>query len=494
MKFLCLLIAGTGILTDAKEYIVSPEVITWVEELSTKEITSGVRRAKELLKSTKKLEVDEKDQRYVNNQLYGLEHRLDNAINKMEQLGMISQEENMKMKRDADDSWNPLPTLLGPLWNFFGAESKQDHDSFQKKLAENLEILELQDKKLAGSLKRISKQMAVGLMNVEYNIQQIANATGLVKQTNRVESHIEHLVVSVEVALDTFVEISDRADSNLVSRNVMTRQDLLQMNVKSNDIYHSLRPLFSNNDVEKYFTIPIATTAYWPKDEKFVTYLHLPQFRESDRFQSVEMYPSFVLLRSEKWQTQLLHSQVENCINTKSSNVCGTRICKVSTRSTEIIHSCMLHEEKSVEIIFNATSNYQSSPIEILCLGEKKKLVLVKDQIVSIDLPQHCEAFNEYFKIERVLTAKLKPRSLGVKSFSVTSFRMKDVNRDHLKIRNSATHKVIKNLLKESKNNEEMEKNIQAREIVTIVGSSGGALFGISFIVCCIYAFVNYKK
>jgi hypothetical protein len=471
MIFLCLFIAGTGILTDAKEYIVSPEVITWVEELSTKEITSGVRRAKELLKSTKKLEVDEKDQRYVNNQLYGLEHRLDNAINKMEELGMISQEENMKMKR-----------------------GKQDHDSFQKKLAENLEILELQDKKLAGSLKRISKQMAVGLMNVEYNIQQIANATGLVKQTNRVESHIEHLVVSVEVALETFVEILDRADSNLVSRNVMTRQDLLQMNVKSNDIYHSLRPLFSNNDVEKYFTIPIATTAYWPKDEKFVTYLHLPQFRESDRFQSVEMYPSFVLLKSEKWQTQLLHSQVENCINTKSSNVCGTRICKVSTRSTEIIHSCMLHEEKSVEIIFNATSNYQSSPIEILCLGEKKKLVLVKDQIVSIDLPQHCEAFNEYFKIERVLTAKLKPRSLGVKSFSVTSFRMKDVNRDHLKIRNSATHKVIKNLLKESKNNEEMEKNIQAREIVTIVGSSGGALFGISFIVCCIYAFVNYKK
>ena len=57
---------------------------SWVEELSSKEITSGVRRAKELLKSTKKLEVDEKDQRYVNNQLYGLEHRLDNAINKME--------------------------------------------------------------------------------------------------------------------------------------------------------------------------------------------------------------------------------------------------------------------------------------------------------------------------------------------------------------------------------------------------------------------------
>ena len=489
------MIAGTGILmADAKEYIVSPEVITWVEELSTQEITSGVRKAKELLKSTKKLEVNEKEQRYVNNQFFGLEHRLDNAINKMEELGMMTQEENMKMKRDADDSWNPLPKLLGPIWNFFGAESKQDHDRFQKKLSENLEILELQDKKMAGSLKRISKQMAVGLMHVEYNIEQIANATGLVKQTNRLESHIEHLVVSIELALETFVEISDRADSNLVSRNVMTRQDLLQMNVKSNDIYHSLRPLFSNSDVDNYFKIPIATTAYWPKDEKFVTYLHLPQFRESDRFQTVEIYPSFVLLQSQNWQTQLLHSQVENCINTKSRNVCGTRICKVATRSRKTIHSCMLHDEESVEIIFNATSNFQSSPIEILCLGEKKKLVHVRDQIVSIDLPQHCEAFNENFKIERVLTAKLKPMSLGVKSFSVTSFRMKDVHRDHLRIKNSATHKVIKNLLKESKNNEEMEKNIQARTTATIVGSSSLGLFGIGFIVCCIYAIVNCKK
>ena len=72
MIFICFLIAGTGILTDAKEYIVSPEVITWKEELSTKEITSGIRRAKELLKTTKKLEVNEKDQRYVDNQLFGL--------------------------------------------------------------------------------------------------------------------------------------------------------------------------------------------------------------------------------------------------------------------------------------------------------------------------------------------------------------------------------------------------------------------------------------
>ena len=52
----------------------------------------------------------------------------------------------MKMKREVDNSgysWNPFPPLLGNFWNFFGAESKQDHDRFQEN--QNIEILELQD-------------------------------------------------------------------------------------------------------------------------------------------------------------------------------------------------------------------------------------------------------------------------------------------------------------------------------------------------------------
>jgi hypothetical protein len=136
MIFICFLIAGTGILTDAKEYIVSPEVITWKEELSTKEITSGIRRAKELLKTTKKLEVNEKDQRYVDNQLFGLESRLDNSIIKMEELGIYfekeSQEQNTKMKRDAGNSWNPFPELLGPIWNFLGQNPNKTMTGFKR--------------------------------------------------------------------------------------------------------------------------------------------------------------------------------------------------------------------------------------------------------------------------------------------------------------------------------------------------------------------------
>ena len=133
-------------------------------------------------------------------------------------------------------------------------------------------------------------------------------------------------------------------------------------------------------------------------------------------------------------------------------------------------------------------------PVEILCSGEKKKLAHVKEQIVSLDLPKHCEASNEHFKIEQVLTAKLKPMSLGVKSFSIASFKMNDINRDHLKIRNAATHDVIKNLLNESKLSKEMEKTLRHKKIVSIFGYSTGSLFALGFGVCCVYFIVKLLK
>ena len=129
-----------------------------------------------------------------------------------------------------------------------------------------------------------------------------------------------------------------------------------------------------------------------------------------------------------------------------------------------------------------------------MCSGEKKKLAHVKEQIVSLDLPKHCEASNEHFKIEQVLTAKLKPMSLGVKSFSIASFKMNDINRDHLKIRNAATHDVIKNLLNESKLSKEMEKTFKHNKIVSIFGYSTGSLFALGFGVCCVYFIVKLLK
>ena len=75
---------------------------------------------------------------------------------------------------------------------------------------------------------------------------------------------------------------------------------------------------------------------------------------------------------------------------------------------------------------------------------------------------QDCEVTNEQFGIDKVLTAKLEPRSLKKKSISDATYKLKDIKADHNMIRNSATHDIIQHLLEESREAEVlgMEKNI----------------------------------
>ena len=124
--------------------------------------------------------------------------------------------------------------------------------------------------------------MATGLINVETNIQLISNASGLVMQTNRVKADLESIVIAVEMFVSTFIEIKDRGDKNLASRNILSLKNLKIMNIEANDIFHDLHPLFPNTEAENYYSIPISTTGYFPKDEAFKTIIHLPQMRRTD--------------------------------------------------------------------------------------------------------------------------------------------------------------------------------------------------------------------
>ena len=92
-----------------------------------------------------------------------------------------------------------------------------------------------------------------------------------------------------------------------------------------------------------------------------------------------DLVKGFGRVRSDYFQTHLLHSDMHDCFETSSDRtVCIKRICKVAVPSSpSIIHSCVVHQEKYVEIVFNKTSDYKykSSPIYISCdEGKKTKL------------------------------------------------------------------------------------------------------------------------
>ena len=172
---------------------------------------------------------------------------------------------------------------------------------------------------------------------------------------------MESIVIAIEMFVSTFIEKKDRRNKNLASRNILSLKNLKIMNIEANDIFHDLHPLFPNTEAENYYSIPISTTGYFPKDEAFKTIIHLPQMRSTDVFQTILHSSSFVTLRSDYFQTHLVHSDMHDCFETSSDRtVCIKRICNlVVPSSPSIIHSCVVHQEKYVEIVFNKTSDYK---------------------------------------------------------------------------------------------------------------------------------------
>ena len=97
--------------------------------------------------------------------------------------------------------------------------------------------------------------------------------------------------------------------------------------------------------------------------------VHLSQMRSTDVFQTILHSSSFVTLRSDYFQTHLVHSDMHDCFET------SIRLFASFTIHPSIIHSCVVQQEKYIEIVFNKTSDYKSSPIYISC-DEGKKTTL----------------------------------------------------------------------------------------------------------------------
>ena len=491
-----------------KDFVLTPKFITFSQELSTKDILSGLDAAKHLVKRAAH-NLDPKDKRYLLSQLGGLVFRLDDSERQMEDLGMKKKRD----KRDAD-AWNPVQVLLAPIIEFLGGESVVHAERDKQDIENLIHILEVNDEKLAGSLKDISFQMAKGLEGVAFNIEGLANATNFVKQVNRIKSHLESIVIPLERSIQTFIEISDRADVNLMSRHVVTEEMLRKMNTIANDRYLSLHPFFPNGQVKKYYPLPIATTGYYIDEQKFKTLVHIPLKRTSDVFQSFNSYPEYIVVENDDYKAMLLHNEVQDCVETRKSVLCWKRTCKMKRRHEDMISSCIFNNEQdSVEIVLKSNSSLK---LEIECPGEKKTLFSAEDPVFHLNLPKDCKASNDIIEIEKVVTSKLQPREFAGRAINVNSYKMKDIQRGHPKIRNKATHAVVKNLLQESKNkakleethvvvknllqesreNAKLEESIQNAKHATHTHTSIGlgTVIVSAFIILMIFAIVKYCK
>ena len=101
-----------------------------------------------------------------------------------------------------------------------------------------------------------------------------------------------------------------------------------------------------------------------------MTFFHLPQNRTSDSFRTSIQFYAVLLLQSENWQAQIVNSDFHDCFDAKTTTICGKRLCKVS-RMSDVVHSCIVHDGDNIEIVFNDTSSYKSSAVNIACFFSK---------------------------------------------------------------------------------------------------------------------------
>ena len=443
-----------SLFVSSKDYIVTPEFVTFRQDLSAKEVMSGMNKARALVKKAKNQDLSPKDRIYLDSQLVGSVYRLDRADEKMKMLGLKS-----KVKRET--SWNPFPSLLKPIFGAIGVESTIDAEESNKRL----DAVEKGTEELAGSLSLISKHVAQGLQSVDYNIKLLVNSTKFQKQVSRVKSHLEQTILSIEHAQETFLEIEDRADQNMISRNVVSREMLLEMNSDGNDRYPDLHPIYSKKEVRNYYKLPIATTGYSKEEEKFSTLVHIPLRRSSDIFHTIENHPGFMILENKDWKAMMLHEEFFACVDAGDDVLCAKRACKISRRYEGAISSCILNNEQDdVEIVVNSTELGESLQLEILCIGQQRQEITAKGQVFHFNLPKNCRASNDFITIENVMTSKLETAVFAERAINVKAFDMKEIRRGHPKIRNKATHTVVEDLLQESKDDAKLEESLKRSE------------------------------
>lgn len=75
-----------SLFVSSKDYIVTPEFVTFRQDLSAKEVMSGMNKARALVKKAKNQDLSPKDRIYLDSQLVGSVYRLDRADEKMKML------------------------------------------------------------------------------------------------------------------------------------------------------------------------------------------------------------------------------------------------------------------------------------------------------------------------------------------------------------------------------------------------------------------------
>ena len=144
---------------QGKDYVITSEFTSFKASLSVRGVVQGVIKAREVFGMVEKLPLSVSDKNYLRKQLRQPLFRISRIEEQMVDIGIIRTPTDFRKqtKRSSGSQiiWNPFPSLLGPVFNFLGAESTNNFESYKEHTNGRLDVLELHEKFFSNSIKEL---------------------------------------------------------------------------------------------------------------------------------------------------------------------------------------------------------------------------------------------------------------------------------------------------------------------------------------------------
>ena len=430
--FICLLIVDSSFnlsVLHGKPHIITPEYVQYAVLLPYKDLSKALDEGEQL---AKKLEMF--DEKLISRELtQNYVRRLQIAKTKMIRFDLYEPDQtadNFHRIKRATSGFGFVPVRT-PISAFFGnigealfgvtslERNEQENDFILNKVDE----LAARDLELASEIGNVNELVRTGLLELSATVDKFANKTGDLFAYTALSTQLVNLMDNIDNAVSTLLEVMDRGDQHLLSRNSLSADSIRKLITNSTKSFPSLTPVY--HEANHYYNLPYAflMKSANVRDAQFVTVFLMPMLRVRATYRVQEYHAAYVRLESKLHSVYLNHQEFIECHDALDNVVCIRRICKVSSFITNnpvqsgiVTASDVAADEDIVEVVLrpdNFTNSSQPEQIKMSCKGSPRlgsSDYGFAKSIVQFNLPKSCSANNQYFELEEVVTSLSYPR------------------------------------------------------------------------------------
>ncbi len=363
---------------------------------------------------------------------------------------------------------NPFNWLVCPFTFILGMVCQYDVNKFKKNLEEKFELNNIDVFEIVTNLRKSQKEYIKSFQNMHTNMEKINHKMEFNLYIRELTSYMNIALLGIENVIDNFVEILNKGDQWLPSRNIFSKETLEEIRkyIQDEKALKGLDPIYDKEIIDLIYGLPTTKTNYDIKTSQLESIIMMPLIKFEEKYHQIEKTEKTLIYKSDKFEVQMSHKKRDDCIDTPSSPIlCLQRPCKIKLypKYHSKIQSCVMSDSEHVEIVLNNSTDYINFKIKIKC-GEghrNTQTINVDKPLVKFKIPSFCSVENEYFQIDQWKSHLQKKVQLESKNIDIYQFLLSDLEIFNKNTPDDATMEAIQEVIKIQNETQTLENNIK---------------------------------